>query len=98
MITTKEQLCREAQRLTPNDVCAELLACSVVEYSYAPEVLIAVELDRRAGKISDTGRGMQLKPDLGDALSHAERALTDVYPCIPSNSQLENSSSRTHLG
>ena len=32
---------------------------------------------------------MRLTPDRGDTLSHAERALTSVYPCLPLSSEVE---------
>lgn len=83
------QLRRESQRLSPNEVLAELLALSVVEHSFIPRVQIDVRVHKSGGVISDTGRGMRLTPDPGDELSHAERALTGVYPCLPANSEVE---------
>lgn len=81
---------RKAQLLTPNEVCAELLALSVVEHSYTPGTVITIELRESGGVICDTGRGMRLRPDPGDSLSHAERALTSVYPCLPASSEVES--------
>ena len=84
-----DELRRESQLLTPNEVCAELLALSVVEHSYTPDLTIRVDLDGSRGRILDTGRGMRLKPDGGDKLSHAERALTSFYTCLPSSPEIE---------
>ena len=84
-----DHLRREAQLLTPNEVCAELLALSVVEHRYTPDLVITIEIRGSRGVICDTGRGMRLRADPGDALSHAERALTSVYPCLPANSAVE---------
>ncbi|RKP48220.1 hypothetical protein [Trinickia fusca] len=81
---------RKTQLLTPNQVCAELLALSVVEYSYTPSLAITVELNETGGKISDTGRGMNLIPDRGDTLPHAQRALTSIYPCRPATPEIES--------
>lgn len=78
-----------SQRLSPADVCAHLLALSVVEFSYSPNLTITLELDGAQGRLADTGRGMRLTPDVGDTLSHAERALTSFYPCTPSSSELD---------
>jgi DNA gyrase/topoisomerase IV subunit B len=78
-----------ARKLSPEGVCAELIALSVVEFSYTPSLKITVELGSRGGMISDTGRGMRLTPDGGDTLSHAERALTTVYPCLPAGPEIE---------
>lgn len=81
---------RKTQLLTPNQVCAELLTLSIVEYSYTPSLTITVDLSETGGEISDTGRGMRLTPDRGDTLSHAERALTSIYPCRPSTPEIES--------
>ena len=83
------QLRQESRQLSPNDVCAELLALNVVEHSHTPGSRITVRLDRSGGTIVDTGRGMRMTPDRGDTLSHAERALTGVYPCLPSSPEVE---------
>ncbi|RQR40637.1 hypothetical protein [Burkholderia sp. Bp9142] len=85
-----ESIRQMSRRLTPNEVCAELLALSVVEYSYSPAAIITVELRAARGRITDTGRGMRLKPDQGFELSHAERALTSFYPCLPSRPEVES--------
>ncbi|WP_322094157.1 ATP-binding protein [Paraburkholderia bannensis] len=78
-----------SKRLSPAEVCAHLLALSVVEFSYSPGLTVALELDGANGRLADTGRGMRLTPDIGDTLSHAERALTGFYPCTPSSSELD---------
>lgn len=83
------QLRRESQQLSPNEIFAELLALSVVEHSFIPTVQIVVCVHTSGGVISDTGRGMRLTPDPSDELSHAERALTGVYPCLPANPEVE---------
>ncbi|NYH16746.1 hypothetical protein [Paraburkholderia bryophila] len=84
-----EELLQLSRQLSPADVCAQLLALSVVEYSYTPSSKITLELSDAEGKLTDTGRGMRLTPDKGDALAHAERALTGFYPCIPSNPEFD---------
>ncbi|MEM5581500.1 hypothetical protein WNZ15_03500 [Roseibium sp. AS2] len=78
-----------SKKLTPNDICAEFLALSVVEHSFSPNLGIRVELNTTGATISDTGRGMRLHPDSGDTMSHAERALTSCYPCLPSDPDTE---------
>lgn len=78
-----------SRQLSPADVCAQLLALCVVEYSYTPTLRIALELDDAEGKLTDTGRGMRLTPDKGDTLAHAERALTGFYPCLPASSEFD---------
>ena len=84
------QLRQESQLLSPNEICAEFLALNVVEHSHTPSSRITVTLDQSGGTIADTGRGMRLAPDRGDTLSHAERALTSVYPCLPSSLEVES--------
>ncbi len=84
-----DQLRREAQSLSPNEVCAAFLALNIVEHSYMPTSRIAIQLDLSGATITDTGRGMRLTPDRGDTLSHAERALTSIYPCLPSSPAVE---------
>lgn len=83
-----ERLRHEASLLSPTDVCAEILALSVVEYSCTPSVSIVVELHRSSGKLHDNGRGIGLLPDRGDTISHAERAHTSIYPCVPANPEV----------
>jgi DNA gyrase/topoisomerase IV subunit B len=83
-----ERLRHEASLLSPTDVCAEILALSIVEYSYTPSVSITVDLYRAGGKISDNGRGIGLVPDRGDTISHAERAHTSIYPHVPANQEV----------
>jgi DNA gyrase/topoisomerase IV subunit B len=82
-----DEMKRLSRSLTPSDVCAELLALSMVEYSYTPDVNVTITLDESGGSVYDTGRGMRIEPDKGDTLSHAQRALTGYYPCLPSNQQ-----------
>ena len=84
-----DELLQISRQLSPTDICAELLALSVVEYSYFPESRITLELGDAAAKLTDTGRGMLLTPDRGDTLAHAERALTGFYPCPPSSPEIE---------
>ncbi|WP_321941837.1 hypothetical protein [Paraburkholderia tropica] len=74
-----------SRHLSPAEVCAQLLALSVVEYSRAPGLSVVLTLNGTEGQLADTGRGMRLTPDLGDTISHAERALTGFYPCLSSN-------------
>ena len=52
----------------------------MVEHTHAPDVRIVLRLSDRGGAITDSGRGIRLTPDRGDMLSHAERALTSIYP------------------
>ena len=68
------------QLLQPHEAVAEFLALSVVESTYTPGLRVNVVLNGYAVTITDTGRGMQLRPDAGDVISHSERALTSVYP------------------
>ncbi len=81
---TTEDLRREARKLTATDVLGEVLALSIVEFTMAPGVSISIELTSSGATVSDTGRGISLPPDAGDTLSHAERAFTSFYPCLPS--------------
>jgi hypothetical protein len=67
-------------QLLPHAVVGEFLALSAVESSYTPGLLVDVRVDGCHATIADTGRGMQLRPDQGDDISHSERALTTVYP------------------
>ena len=78
-----------SRQLSGYDVCAEILALSVVEFSYTPESRIALNINDSGGVLRDTGRGMRLTPDRGDTLSHAERALTGHYPCVPSSTAID---------
>ncbi|MGF6764725.1 DNA gyrase/topoisomerase IV subunit B [Paraburkholderia sp. GAS33] len=80
-----KELLQLSRQLSPADVCAQLLALCVVEYSYTPDLSIALELNDAEGTLADTGRGMRLTPDKGDTLAHAERALTGFYPCLSSS-------------
>lgn len=77
-----DRLRREAALLSPNDICAEILALSVVEYTYTPSLCISAELGESGGQIYDSGRGIMLTPDPGDTMSHAERSHTCIYPCV----------------
>jgi DNA gyrase/topoisomerase IV subunit B len=83
-----KELLQLSRQLSPVDVCAQLLALCVVEYSYTPTLSITLELNDAEGKLTDTGRGMRLTPDKGDTLAHAERALTGFYPCLPSSPEI----------
>ncbi len=83
-----DELRRVSRLLTPTEVCAELLALSVVEFSHTPGIAIAVALRGAEGTTNDTGRGMKLAPDEGDDIPHAERALTSVYPCLPATPEI----------
>jgi DNA gyrase/topoisomerase IV subunit B len=74
---------RSTYPLTSLQIVAELVALSVVEHSYSPDNTITISVDGARCEIVDTGRGMQLRPDPGDTVSHAERALTSVYPIDP---------------
>jgi hypothetical protein len=60
-----DRLRREASLLSPNDICAEVLALSVVEYTYTPSLTLSVELGQTGGQLHDTGRGIMLLPDPG---------------------------------
>jgi len=84
------QLRQESRLLSPREVCAQIVALSVVEHSHTPSLRIDIELDRCGAAVSDTGRGMRLTPDRGDTLSHAERALTSLYPCLPLSPEVES--------
>jgi DNA gyrase/topoisomerase IV subunit B len=84
-----DRLRREAARLSPNDICAEVLALSVVEYTYTPSLAISVELGQFGGQLHDSGRGIMLTPDPGDTMSHAERSHTCIYPCVSANPQVD---------
>jgi DNA gyrase/topoisomerase IV subunit B len=85
---------RATYPLRPTDVVSELLALSVVEHSYSPSTSITLELHqfvngRSGGVLIDTGRGMSLTPDPGDTLSHAQRALTSIYPIEPASPDVQ---------
>ncbi|CAM2155418.1 DNA gyrase/topoisomerase IV subunit B [Pararobbsia alpina] len=81
----QDEILQIASQLSGDDVCAEILALSVVEFSHTPKSRITLDIDSTKGVLRDTGRGMRLTPDRGDTLSHAERALIGHYPCLPSN-------------
>ncbi len=66
--------------LSPTEVTAEFIALSVVESTHSPDVSIYVTIEGSAATVSDTGRGMQLKPDPGDEIPHAQRVMTSIYP------------------
>ncbi len=70
----------------------ELVALSIVETTHARSpVRIRVELTGPlSGLLTDTGRGMRLEPDPGDAISHAERALTTFYPVQPADTKVQS--------
>lgn len=85
-----DRLRREAALLSPDDISAEILALSVVEYSYTPSSIISVDLGQSGGRIHDSGRGIMLTPDPGDTMSHAERSHTCIYPCVSANPQVDS--------
>lgn len=85
----RDELLQISRQLSPADVCAELLALNVVEFSHSPRSRITLELGDAQAQLSDTGRGMRLTPDRGDTLAHAERALTGFYPCLASSRELD---------
>lgn len=84
-----DRLCREAALLTPNDICAEILALSVVEYTYTPSLRIIVALGPTGGQIYDSGRGVMITPDPGDTMSHAQRSHTRIYPCVSASPNVD---------
>lgn len=84
-----DRLRREASLLSPNDICAEVLALSVVEYTYTPSLTISVELGQTGGQLHDSGRGIMLTPDPGDTMSHAQRSHTCIYPCFSANPEVD---------
>lgn len=71
---------RQTERLTPTQVVLEFIALSVVESTYSPGLEVSVDLWGNTVVIEDSGRGMQLAPDEGDTIPHAQRALTSIYP------------------
>ena len=71
---------RKQHPLTAAQVVNELIALCVVESTHIDGVEIRVRIRGNHAEIEDTGRGMRLEPDAGDAISHAERALTSIYP------------------
>jgi DNA gyrase/topoisomerase IV subunit B len=81
---------RRTYPLEPAQIVAELVALSVVEYGYSPTMTIALTIDGDRCELSDTGRGMSLEPDPGDVISHAERALTSIYPIDPRTDEVKD--------
>ena len=88
-LTPLDRLRHESSLLSPSDVCAEILALSVVEYTYTPSLRISIDLRRSGGKIHDNGRGIALIPDRGDTISHAERAHTCIYPFLSASPEVD---------
>jgi DNA gyrase/topoisomerase IV subunit B len=86
----RDEIIRVSRQLSGDNVCAELLALSIVEFSRTRETRLALDIVDSKGVLRDTGRGMRLTPDRGDTLSHAKRALTGHYPCISSNSAVDS--------
>lgn len=84
-----DRLCHEAALLTPNGICAEILALSVVEYTYTPTLGISVALGPTGGQVHDSGRGIMMTPDPGDTMSHAQRSHTCIYPCVSANPDVD---------
>ncbi|MEM9564624.1 MAG: hypothetical protein AAGA93_18530, partial [Actinomycetota bacterium] len=78
-----------APELSPAEVVIELIALIVVEHTNTEDLSISVELGDRQVTISDTGRGMKITPDEGDTVSHAEKALTSIYPVLPTDPDVE---------
>jgi len=76
---------RERYCLDAADVVRELIALSVVEASFTQDVAITVRVHENTAILEDTGRGIRLEPDPGDTISHAERALTTIYPVRPAD-------------
>ena len=66
--------------LAPHEIVAEFIAAAVVEWSYDKTVQIGVTVDGDRATIIDNGRGMQVAPDEGETIGHAEKALTTPYP------------------
>ena len=81
----QDEIIRISRQLAGHEVVAEVLALSIVEFSRTRESRIALRLGHSEGVLRDTGRGMRMTPDRGDTISHAERALTSHYPCLPSD-------------
>lgn len=78
---TQEQIRTIAATISPNQVCAEILALSIVELTYSQQASIEVTIGTREGQVVDTGRGIRMSPDDGQTISHAERAFTEFHPC-----------------
>jgi DNA gyrase/topoisomerase IV subunit B len=81
----QDEIIQISRQLAGHEVVAEILALSIVEFSRTRQSRIALSLGHSGGVLRDTGRGMRLTPDRGDTISHAERALTSHYPCLPSD-------------
>ena len=79
------------ERSLPDTLVLELIALSVCEFSHnAAPIQIRVVLEGPThGFIEDSGRGMRMEPDEGDEISHAERALTSIYPIAAGNAQVQ---------
>lgn len=77
------------QKLSPTEAVAALIALSVVEHTNSDGVAIVVELGDKRATITDTGRGMKVAPDAGEAISHAEKGLTSVFPVVPDDPDIE---------
>lgn len=71
--------------LAPHEIVAEFIAAAVVEWSYDKTVQIGVTVDGDRATIIDNGRGMQVAPDEGETIGHAEKALTTAYPILASD-------------
>lgn len=66
--------------MEPHHVVAQVIALSVVEWSFDRRIPISVVIDDTNASVSDGGRGMGLVPDPGDDIPHAQRVLTSDYP------------------
>lgn len=75
--------------MTPTQVVLEFVALSVVESTYSPGLEVSVDLWGNTVVIEDTGRGMKITPDDGDSISHAQRALTSIYPIESASPQVD---------
>jgi DNA gyrase/topoisomerase IV subunit B len=75
--------------LGPAEVVAEFIALSVVESTYTPGLTLTVEIVGCTATLTDTGRGMQLAPDDGDDIPHAQRVLTSPYPISSASARVD---------
>ena len=68
---------------------AEFVAAAIVEWSYDPSIQIGVRIDGDNATIIDTGRGIQVAPDPGEAVGHAQKAFTTPYPLLAAEPALD---------
>ncbi len=79
-----------APTLCPNGLILELVALSTIESclnDFATRISVEVTGDHGV-TLRDNGRGMRLDPDRGSTISHAEEALTTIYPVHIDHPQL----------